>query len=482
VSDAIEHVTLRAPGVEPAGDPIEVEAPWDRSVIATIDRTDWKGADHALATAESLYRDRSKWLNKGERIAILERVSEKITEQREFFALEAAREGGKPYVDSLVELDRAANTIKLCAVHLQTQAGTGIPMGLNAASDHKWAFTRHEPIGVVLAFSAFNHPFNLIAHQVGPAVAAGCPVIVKPAEATPLSCYRLVALFHEAGLPEEWCQAIMTTDYEVSGRMVSDPRVGFFTFIGSDRVGWTLRSKLAPGTRAGMEHGGASPVLVGPGADLPDMLPRLARGAFYHSGQVCVSVQRVFAPTAQVDEVANGLAEQARSMVVGDPTDPATHLGPLIRPAEVDRVEAWVREAIEGGATVVAGGSRISETCFEPTVLINPPADADVSTKEIFGPVVCVYGYDDVDEAIDRANSLPYPFQAAVVTSDLNFALKAVDRIDAAAVMVNEHTAFRVDWMPFAGHKRSGLGAGGVAYSMEDMQTRKLVVIRSEVL
>jgi len=475
-------MTLRAPGVAPAGTPAEIESPWDRRVIATVDRTDWNGADHALATAESLYRDRSTWLSKGERVAILERVSTKITEQREFFAREAAREGGKPYVDSLVELDRAANTIKLCAVHLQTQAGTGIPMGLNTASDHKWAFTRHEPIGVVLAFSAFNHPFNLIAHQVGPAIAAGCPVIVKPAEATPLSCYRLVDLFYEAGLPKEWCQAILTTDHEVSGRMVNDPRVGFFTFIGSDKVGWELRSKLAPGTRAGMEHGGASPVLIGPGADLADMLPRLARGAFYHSGQVCVSVQRVFVPTAQVAEVAAGLAEQAQSMVVGDPTDPETNLGPLIRPAEVDRIEAWVRQAIEGGATLETGGSRLSDTCYEPTVLIDPPADADVSTKEIFGPVVCVYGYDEVNDAIDRANSLPYSFQAAVVTSDLNFALEAVDRIDAAAVMVNEHTAFRVDWMPFAGHKRSGLGTGGVVYSMEDMQARKLVVIRAEVL
>jgi len=475
-------MALRAPGVEPAGDPTEVLAPWDRSLIATVERADWSGVDRALDTAESLYKDRSKWLSKGERVAILERVSEKLTQNREYLATEAAREGGKPYVDSLVELDRAANTIKLCAVHLQTQAGSEIPMDLNDASEHKWAFTRHEPIGVMLAFSAFNHPMNLIAHQVGPAIAAGCPVIVKPAEATPLSCYRLVDFFYEAGLPEAWCQAITTTDHDVSGKLVSDPRVGFFSFIGSDKVGWQLRSQLAPGTRAAMEHGGAAPVLFGPGADLDDMLPRLARGGFYHSGQVCVSVQRVFVPTAQAEEVANGLAKEAEAMVVGDPTDPDTDLGPLIRPAEVDRVEAWVQDAVDGGATVVTGGERISDTCYQPTVLLNPPTDADVSTKEIFGPVVCVYGYDDVDEAIAQANSLPYPFQAAVVTSDLDFALMAVGRIDAAAVMVNEHTAFRVDWMPFAGHKRSGLGTGGVVYSMEDMQARKLVVIRSKVL
>ncbi len=480
MSRSVEHVRLCAPGADAVGDPCKVVAPWDQSLIGTVDRTDWVGVDRALSTADALYRDRAGWLSKGERVRVLERVSEMIIERRESLAVEAAREGGKPLVDSLVEVDRAATTIKLCAVHLQTQVGEGIPMGLNAASDQKWAFTHHEPIGVVLAFSAFNHPLNLIAHQVGPAVAAGCPVIVKPAEATPLSCFRLVRMFYEAGLPEGWCQALMTTDYDVSGKLVRDERIGFFSFIGSDKVGWKLHSQLAPGTRSAMEHGGASPVLMGPGADLEDIMPRLARGAFYHSGQVCVSVQRVYVPTKQVQDVANRLAELAEGMVVGDPVDPGSDLGPLIRPREVDRVESWVQEAVAGGATLVTGGKRIGASCYEPTVLIDPPSDAKVSTNEIFGPVVCVYAYDDVDEAIERANSLPYPFQASVISSDLDFAFHAVKRIDAAAVMVNEHTAFRVDWMPFAGHKRSGLGTGGVVYSMEDMQARKLVVIRSK--
>lgn len=478
----MEHVSLRVPGASPAGEPVTVEAPWDRSPIATVDQTDWAGANQALSTAYSLYRDRDGWLPKGKRVEILERVSTMITDRREELAKEAAREGGKPLVDSLVEVDRAANTIKLCAVHLQTQDGERIPMGLNAASENKWAFTHLEPIGVVLAFSAFNHPVNLIAHQVGPAVAAGCPVVVKPAEATPLSCFRMAEFFYEAGLPEAWCQVLLTTDHDVSGKMVSDERVGFFSFIGSDRVGWQLRSKLAPGARAGMEHGGMAPVIVGPGADLNDLMPRLARGAFYHSGQVCVSVQRIYVPADQAGEFASRLAAEAEQMVVGDPTDPDTDLGPLIRPGEVDRIEAWVKDAVESGAELALGGKRISRTCYQPTILVNPPEDADVTTKEIFGPVVCVYGYEDLDEAIERANALPYPFQASVLTSNIDVALHAVRHLDAAAVMVNEHTAFRVDWMPFAGHKKSGLGTGGVIYSMEDMQARKLVVIRSPAL
>ena len=447
------------------------------------------GADQASRdSAHSLYRDRDAVVAaRAQRVKILQRCArEDGGPTRRRWPGRLPSRGGSPYVDSLgSSSDRAAidgikNSVQSTLQH--AGCGTEIPMNLNAGSANRWAATSFEPIGPVLAFSAFNHPLNLVVHQVGPAIAAGCPVIIKPAEATPLTCFRFVEILQDAGLPEGWCQAFLTQDLDLAGHMVADHRVAFFSFIGSGRVGWSLRSKLAPGTRAAMEHGGASPVLFGPGADLPDILPRLARGGFYHSGQVCVSVQRVFVPTAQVAEVAEGLAEQAGSMVVGDPTDPDTGLGPLIRPGEVDRVEAWVQEAVEGGAECVTGGNRISDTCYEPTVLVDPPADADVSTKEIFGPVVCVYGYDDVDEAIDRANSLPYPFQAAVITSDLDFALKAVDRIDAAAVMVNEHTAFRVDWMPFAGHKRSGLGTGGVVYSMEDMQARKLVVVRSGVL
>ena len=334
----------------------------------------------------------------------------------------------------------------------------------------------------MVAFSAFNHPLNLIVHQVGPAVAAGCPVIVKPAKAAPLSCWRFVGILREAGLPAEWCQALLTGDEELNRRLAGDRRVGFFSFIGSSRVGWMLRSQLAPGTRCSLEHGGVAPVVVAADADFAAMVPLLVKGGFYHAGQVCVSVQRVFAVRQIAEKLADAIAQQAGALTVGDPVLPQTQVGPLIRPSEVERVGKWVAEAVGGGAKLCCGGRPLGPTCYAPTVLYNPPADSRVMTHEVFGPVVCVVPCDELDEAIARANALPYAFQAAVFTRDLDTALRAARRLDASAVMVNDHTAFRVDWMPFAGLRESGLGVGGIPYTMKDMQIEKLVVIRSQEL
>ena len=476
-----DHFPLMVPGGQPSGTD-EVTAPFDGNVIATVDRGDAGVVERALDTAYALYRDRDQWLPVGRRVEILERTAALMVERREDLAVEAAREGGKPLMDSLVEVTRAIDGVKLCVERIRTQSGTVIPMGLNPASAGRLAVTRHEPIGVVVAFSAFNHPLNLIVHQVAPAVAVGCPVIVKPAEVTPLSCMRFVSMLREAGLPAAWCQALLLHDREVSGKLASDARVGFFSFIGSSRVGWMLRSKLAPGTRCALEHGGAAPVIVAADADLADALPLLAKGGFYHAGQVCVSVQRVFAHRSIVEEFASSLALIAGKLVVGDPTLPETEVGPLIRTSEVDRVDEWIREALEGGASVRAGGAPISATCYAPTVVVDPPDTARISTEEIFGPAIAVYPYDDMDDAIRRANALPYSFQASVFTKDLDAAFRAAQRLDASAVMVNDHTAFRVDWMPFAGLRESGLGIGGIPFTMEDMQVERMIVIRSKEL
>ena len=397
-------------------------------------------------------------------------------------ASQAAREGGKPLMDSLVEVDRAIDGVKLCVQHLRTQAGSEIPMSLNAYCMGRLAFTRHEPIGVVVAFSAFNHPLNLIVHQVCPAIAAGCPVIVKPAKATPLSCFRLVDILRQSGLPAEWCQALVTASNDVATEMIKDRRLGFFSFIGSGRVGWDLRAKLAPGARCSLEHGGVAPVIVAADADLDNALPLICKGGFYHAGQVCVSVQRVYADKSIARGFAERLAGLAEKLKVGDPTLADTEVGPLIRESEVKRVDEWVREAKAKGAEILCGGKAISSRLYKPTVLYNPPDDVRVSTHEVFGPVVCVYPYNNIDEAIARANALPYAFQAAVFTRDLDTAMRVTRRLDASAVMVNDHTAFRVDWMPFAGLRESGLGTGGIQYTMEDMQVKKLVVIRSKEL
>lgn len=468
--------SLIAGDCEPAGRK-EVVAPFDGARIAEIETNDGDAVEQALTTAYRLFRDRDSWLPVHQRIEILEKTATILSQRAEILALEAAREGGKPLIDSEVEVVRAIDSIRICIDCLRTEGGEVIPMGINAASNGKQAYTIAEPIGVVVAISAFNHPLNLIAHQVGPAIAAGCPVIVKPAEDTPLSCFRFVEILREAGLPDEWCQALVTSNRDVSTQLVTDKRVGFLSFIGSAKVGWMLRSKLAPGARCALEHGGAAPVIIAEDADLKNALPKLLKGGFYHAGQVCVSVQRVFVHQSIARELATGLAEGAQQLVIGDPTSPDIEVGPLIRPTEVERIAQWVNEAIKEGAELLTGGKVLSESTYACTVLYNPSPNSKVSTEEIFGPVICVYSYDDMDDAIARANSLPWDFQAAVFAKDISIAMHAVNKLDASAVMINDHTAFRVDWMPFAGLRESGLGTGGIPYTFKDMQISKMVVM-----
>jgi len=318
-------------------------------------------------------------------------------------------------------------------------------------------------------------------HQVVPAIAVGTPVIVKPAETTPLSCLAFVDILYEAGLPTDWCRALVVKREEAE-KLVVDERVNFLSFIGSAKVGWMLRSKLAPGTRCALEHGGSAPVIVDASADMDPVIESLLKGGFYHAGQVCVSVQRVYVHESHCKELATKLASRANKLKVGDPMDPTTEVGPLILPREVDRVADWVEQAKQSGAEVLCGGEKISDTCYSPTVLLNPPDDAAVSQQEIFGPVVCIYSYTDKNEAIKKANSLDVAFQAAIYTNDLNDALDTSNKLNATAVMVNDHTAFRVDWMPFGGRDASGIGMGGIQYSMHEMTREKMLVIKSDVL
>ncbi len=460
---------------------LKVVSPYDLGVIKEIPLMGKEKAEKALKTAYALFQNQSQWIPAHERIEILERTAELMKSQIEKLTNTAAQEGGKPYLDSKVEVLRAINGVKLAAQHIGQLKGEQIPMGLTKASENRIAFTTREPIGVVLSISAFNHPLNLIVHQVVTAIAAGCPVIVKPANSTPLSCLVLANILTEAGLPKGWCQ-VMICNHEVTEQLVVDKRVNYFSFIGSAKIGWYLKSKLAPGTRCALEHGGVAPVIVEKDADFKEMLPLLLKGGFYHAGQVCVSVQKVFAHESISEDLANQLAKMASKLVVGNQMDSKTEVGPLISPQEVDRVEEWVNEAIKTGAKLLAGGKRISNTCYQPTVLLNPPLNAKVSTLEIFGPVVCVYSYSDREKAIAIANSLDVHFQAAVFTKNIDVALDCVKKLNATAVMVNDHTAFRVDWMPFGGRDASGIGMGGIQYSMHEMTREKLIVIKSNVL
>jgi len=462
------------------GEALEVTSPYHDRLLATVATANAAGVEQALARAYQLYTDRDGWIPVDQRIAILERMIPLMQEQAEALALGAALEGGKPLIDSRIEMTRCIDSIRICVDTLRTDASTQPVMGVNAASKQRLTMMQKEPIGVVVAVSAFNHPLNLIAHQVGPAIAAGCPVIVKPAQDTPLSCIRLVRLLYQAGLPEDWCQCVLPESVELAEAMVTDSRVSFFSFIGSANVGWHLRAKLAAGTRCALEHGGVAPVIVCKDADIDKALPGLMKGAFYHAGQVCVSVQRIFAHHSIARELANRMAEQASLLDVGDPLSEQTEVGPLIRQKEVERVDQWVQEAIITGAERLCGGNTLAHHCYEPTVLFDPPRDANVSTHEIFGPVVCIYPFTELDTAIAEANSLDVSFQASVYSRDMDTALYVSSRLSASVVMINDHTAFRVDWMPFGGLKHSGLGTGGIPFAIRDMQIEKMIVIHSD--
>ncbi len=460
---------------------LKILSPYDRSLIQEIPEVGKEEVIHALETAHSLFENRQSWLPPYKRIEILEKVQSLMKEKTEELTKIAAGEGGKPYQDSKVEVERAINGVKIAVEEIGRLTGEQIPMGLTKSSANRIAFTVREPIGVVVSISAFNHPLNLIIHQTVTAFAAGCPVIVKPASTTPLSCLAFMDILAKAGVPEGWVQCLII-DNENSELLVTDPRVNYLSFIGSAKVGWYLKSKLAPGTRCALEHGGAAPVIVESDANLDGMLPALMKGGFYHAGQVCVSVQKIFIHQSIAETVAGKLVELARSLKVGDPLAEDTEVGPLILPKEVDRVEEWVNEAKEKGGKILVGGKRLSETCFEPTVIFNPPQDVAVSNQEIFGPVICIYPFEDREEAIREANALPYHFQAAVFTQDIEVAMDTVQKLNATAVMVNDHTAFRVDWMPFGGRDVSGEGMGGIPYTMREMTREKLLVIKSKLL
>lgn len=454
---------------------LNIVSAFEEKPLGSLTLINKEQARDILNSSKELFEDKNRSLSVFDRVRVLNKVCSLIRLRREELALQAAQEGGKPLVDSLMEIDRGVEGVEVAIKEIDQIHGTEIPMDLNKASEGRMAFTTKKPLGVVLAISAFNHPFNLIIHQVIPAIAVGCPVVIKPAMTTPLSCKSLVDILYEAGLPDAWCQMVLCEN-DVAEVLVTSDKISFLTFIGSSKVGWYLRSKLAPGVKCVLEHGGAAPVIIEETADLDKTIPKILRGAFYHAGQVCVSVQRIFVHKSIRVEFMEKFSLGTKALKVGCPEDIKTEVGPLILPREVDRVESWVKEAVESGAELICGGERLSKTSFSPTILFNPPFSAKVSTTEIFGPVVCVYEYEELSDAFKKANDVDYAFQAAIFTNSLKSAYSAIENLEGLAVMINDHTAFRVDWMPFGGYKESGMGVGGIGHSMNDLLIEKMFV------
>lgn len=460
----------------PIVDGLEIKSPYNGELIATVPMHSQQEAMQMLANAKRLFDDKNSHLQTYERIAILEKLIPLVQARHEEFAMLIAREGGKPITDARVEVTRAIGGIKLAIEAIpEVLSGEEIPMNLNAASSGRHAYIICEAKGVVVAISAFNHPLNLIIHQVITAIAVGCPVIVKPSLSTPLSCINLVELLYEAGLPKDYCQICICED-ATSELLATSDKIAFLSFIGSAKVGWYLKSKLAAGVACALEHGGVAPVIIDKTADIDAVIPAVLKGGFYHAGQVCVSVQRVYVHEDILSQVQERLVAGTKRLVIGDPTKDETDIGCLITGKEVERVDSWVQESVINGSTLLCGGRELGNGCYDVTILLNPEDTDKVSTHEIFAPVICLYSYNDISEAVRRANNSDFAFQAAIFTSDMQVADYTCKALDAATIVVNDHTAFRVDWMPFGGRKHSGYGVGGISYSMKDMIQHKLIV------
>jgi acyl-CoA reductase-like NAD-dependent aldehyde dehydrogenase len=435
-----------------------------------------------LEKAESISLNKNRWINKSERIDILKRFKSIVIQNKNFLIQQAVEEGGKPITDTRVEIERGINGIDLAIESIKNLAGIEIPMNISSSSQGKLALTQFRPRGVVLGISAFNHPFNLIIHQVIPAIAAGCPVIIKPASSTPLSCHSIINYLHEAGLEKDYAQFLFCSR-EVAEKLVSHPCISFFSFIGSAQVGWYLKSKLPPGATCTLEHGGVAPVIIDHEIDdLDKCTNSLIKGGFYHAGQVCVSTQKFYIHEKIYTQFSELFLEKVKKINSGDPMNTDTLVGPLIETKELTRVDEWVQKAIQQGSECLIGGESLSESVYAPTVLRGFDPQSFIAQNEIFGPVVLLKSFNDFDQVIKEANQSNFAFQASIFTKNLDRAFNASQNLEGQTIMINDHTAFRVDWMPFGGYKQSGIGLGGIEQSIKDMSIEKMTVINSKYL
>jgi acyl-CoA reductase-like NAD-dependent aldehyde dehydrogenase len=454
------------------GDWLEMRSPYSGDVVGRVPRAGPEEARRAIDAAEAAMREP---LPAHKRAEILVRVAGALGRRHEEAATQIAQEAGKPLKAARVEAARAMSTFTFAAVEARTLAGEMVPMDASQAGEGKLAFTLRQPIGVVGAISPFNFPLNLVAHKLAPALAAGCAVVLKPASQTPLSALLLAELMTEAGLPHGWLNVLAGPAAEIGDVLVEDERVRAITFTGSGDTGWKLAER-APRKRVNLELGNATPVIVEADADLEDVAKRLAANAFSFAGQSCISVQRIYVRGEAYDELVSRFLPKVEALVVGDPLDEETDVGPLIDDDARDRVLAWIEEARAAGAEVLTGGD-LDGGLLRPTVIANPPRDAKVSCEEVFGPVCTLTPYGSLDEAIELANSTRYGLQAGIFTGSVKAALEAARRLEFGGVTINEAPTFRADQMPYGGVKESGNTREGPGWAVRELTEERLVVL-----
>jgi acyl-CoA reductase-like NAD-dependent aldehyde dehydrogenase len=454
------------------GDWLEVRSPYSGEVVGRVARG---GADETRRALDAADRALQDPMPAHKRAEILVKVAGLIGRRHEEVARTISEEAGKPIKTARVEASRAMSTYTFAAVETRKLAGELVPMDAAQAGEGKLAFTVRRPIGIVGAISPFNFPCNLVAHKLAPALAAGCPVVLKPASQTPLSALLLAELEAEAGLPPGWLNVIVGRASEIGDVLVEDERVKLITFTGSGDVGWGLQER-APRKRVKLELGNSTPVVVAADADVDATAAKLAANAFSFAGQSCISVQRIYVERPQFDAFLAAFVPKVEALRVGDPADDDTDVGPVIDEGARTRVAAWIAEAEQSGARVLTGGE--DGGLLRPTVIADAADDQKVSCEEVFGPVVVVNPVDSVEEAIERANGTRFGLQAGVFTTSLDTALKAAEGLEFGGVVVNEAPTFRSDQMPYGGVKASGNTKEGPAWSIREMTEERLVVIQ----
>jgi acyl-CoA reductase-like NAD-dependent aldehyde dehydrogenase len=453
-----------------ATEAIEVRSPYSGDVVGSVSKS---GADDARRAIDGAARALENPLPAHKRAEILVKAAGLIGRRHEEIARTISQEAGKPIKTARVEASRAMSTYTFAAVEARKLAGDMIPMDAAQAGEGKLAFTLRRPIGVVGAISPFNFPCNLVAHKIAPALAAGCPVVLKPASATPMSALLLAEIEHEAGLPEGWLHVLVGPASEIGDVLVEDERVRLITFTGSSEVGWKLQER-APRKRVKLELGNSTPVIIAADSDVEVAATKLAGNAFSFAGQSCISVQRIYVERPVFEAFVQAFVPKVEALKVGDPGDDDTDVGPVIDVGARERILSWIAEA---GGDVLTGGEQ--DGLIRPTVIANVADDAKVSCQEVFGPVVIVNAIGSVDEGIERANGTRYGLQAGIFTTSIDSALRAAQRLDFGGITVNEAPTFRSDQMPYGGVKDSGNTREGPAYTVREMTEEHLVVVQS---
>lgn len=450
----------------------ELRSPYDGRLLAKVPLADAEDVERALASAAKA-APAMRRLSSLERAAILERVSRLFEEKLEECAFILARENAKPLKAAKAEVARTSETYKFAAEEAKRLHGETVPMDASRNGKGRFGFTKREPLGVIAAITPFNFPFNLAAHKLGPAVAAGNTVVLKPASQTPLSAFITAEIFEEAGLPAGALNVVTGSGHEIGDRLVQDARVKMVTFTGSVDVGLGIRNKAGL-KRLTLELGSNSAVIVDSADDLAAVAARCVEGSFHFSGQVCISIQRIYVRQDLYEPFLELMRANVQRLVIGDPLSEDTDVSAMIHVREAERIEQWVAEAESSGASIVAGGRR-DGSMMQPTIVADAGRELALACSEAFGPIVAVNPYATWDEAIERVNDSEYGLQAGVYTTSIRKAFDAAERLEVGGVIINDIPSFRIDNMPYGGVKKSGIGKEGVPYSVEEMTELKFV-------